>query len=91
MQTSTGIPLVDTFLGKLETQIINPAITLLALAAFVVFAWGVVEYIRNAANDEKRAQGQQHIIWGLVGLFILFSAAAIVHIISSTATSVFGQ
>ena len=73
----------DTFLQKVSTQIIDPAITLLALAAFVVFVWGVVMFIKNADNDEKRKTGQQHMIWGIIGLAIIFGAFAIVNLLKS--------
>lgn len=72
------------FLIKVENAIINPIITLLALGAFVLFLYGVVEFIANAGNDEKRAQGQRHMIWGFIGLTIIFGAKAIIAISAST-------
>jgi len=72
------------FLGKVENAIINPLITLIALAAFVIFLWGVVEFIRDSADAEKRKKGQQHIVWGLVGLVIMFGARAIMAIAAHT-------
>lgn len=88
--TTTGVttnaPLND-FIGKFETQIITPIVTLLVLAAFALFVWGVVEYIRNAANPEARATGQQHIVWGLVGLTIIFGAGAIMSILTNIAST----
>jgi uncharacterized membrane protein YidH (DUF202 family) len=84
MDTSaaTNAPL-NAFISAVEAQIITPLVSLLVLAAFVLFVFGVVEYIRNAANEEKRAQGQQHIIWGLVGLVIIFGAGAIITILKN--------
>jgi len=72
----------NAFLGRVEKAIINPAIELLMIAAFVLFVWGVVEFIQGAGNEEKRAKGQQHIIWGLIGLVIMFGARSIVAIIA---------
>lgn len=89
MIPSTGLPTVDAFLQQVSQQILNPIIDLLVLAAFVVFVWGVIQYIRNAADDEKRKEGTQHILWGIIGLVIIFAAAAIVQIISATAQSIF--
>lgn len=81
--SDAGSSVLNTFIGKVETQIINPAIELLGLAAFVLFVWGVVQYIRNSANEEKRVQGQQHIIWGIVGMVVIFGAFAIVNIMKN--------
>lgn len=75
---------LQPFLHKIETIIINPLIELIALAAFVVFVWGVVEFIQGAGNEEKRKTGQQHMIWGLIGLVIIFAAQAIIKVAANT-------
>jgi phage-related minor tail protein len=80
--TTTNAPL-NSLISAIETQLIVPAMVLLGLAAFVLFLWGVVEYVRNAANDEARKVGTQHILYGLVGLTIIFGANAIIAIIQS--------
>jgi TRAP-type C4-dicarboxylate transport system permease small subunit len=77
----TNGPLND-FLGKVEAQILVPIITLLALAAFVVMIWGVVDYIRQADNPEARSIGTQHMLWGFVGLVIIFGTTAIINLIT---------
>lgn len=74
---------VTKFLDKVKVEIVNPIITLLALAAFVVFVWGVVEFIRNAGDQEKRDAGKKHIMWGLIGLTIIFGAQAIIALLAS--------
>ena len=74
---------LDSFIGKIQTQILDPIITLLALAAFAVFAWGVVEFILGADNQEKRSTGQKHMFWGVIGLVIMFGAKVLTKIIGS--------
>ena len=74
----------STFLRKVEIALINPLITLLALAAFVLFVYGIVEFVGGAGNEEKRSIGQQHMIWGFIGLTILFGAKAIVAILATS-------
>jgi uncharacterized membrane protein YidH (DUF202 family) len=74
----------NSFLGSVQTAILNPLITLLAMIAFLYFVWGVVEFIRNADDESKRKEGRQHIIWGLVGLAVIFGAQAILSILAST-------
>lgn len=74
----------DTFLINVQKEILDPLITLIALAAFVIFVWGVVEFIRGADNTEKREEGQRHMVWGIVGLVIIFGANAIIKIITAT-------
>ncbi len=78
----------NTFLRKVEDNIITPIVELLALAAFIVFVWGVIQYIRDAADDTKRATGRRHMIWGIIGLAIMFSANIFVSIIQNTVNSI---
>lgn len=74
----------ETFMASVEREILSPLLTLIAIAAFAVFVFGVVEFIRGADNEEKRRAGQQHMIWGIVGLVIIFGANAIIAIIAAT-------
>lgn len=73
-----------SFLTKVEVALINPIITLLGLAAFAIFVFGIVEFVGGAGNEEKRSIGQRHMIWGFIGLTIMFGAKAIIAIIASS-------
>ncbi len=73
-----------TFLTKVEDEILTPIIAVVALAALILFVFGIVTFIRNAGDSTKRAQGQQQMIWGIVGLAIMFGANALVAIIKHT-------
>lgn len=75
---------LDTLLNKIYKVIINPAITLLFVVAFVIFIWGVVEYLQKGDSDAGRKEGAQHILWGIVGMFIMVAVFAIMHIIANT-------
>lgn len=72
------------FLVKVQDAILTPIITLLSLAAFVLFVWGVVLFIAGSEDEEKRKKGQQHMIWGIIGLVIMFGANAIISLIKMT-------
>lgn len=75
---------LNKFLGKVVTEIINPMILLLSAGAFVVFIWGLFEFIAHAGNAEKRTEGRKAIFWGLVGLVIIFGAYGIINIALGT-------
>lgn len=89
MQPTTQGPdlIPNSFITSIETQILSPLITLLALGAFILFAYGVFELIRKGGNEEARRTGRQHVMWGLIGLAILFGASVIVQLITKVATS----
>ena len=73
-----------SFVGKVVAQIINPIILLLSAGAFVVFLWGVFEFVLHAGDVAKRKEGRQAILWGLVGLVIIFGAYGIINIAMGT-------
>lgn len=75
---------LNAFLAKVVTQIINPIILLLAAGAFVVFLWGVFEFIRQAGEGSKREEGRRAIFWGIVGLVIIFGAYGIINLALGT-------
>ena len=75
---------LNEFLGKVVTQIINPIILLLSAGAFIVFIWGVFEFIAHAGDEAKRAEGKRAILWGLIGLVIIFGAYGIINIALGT-------
>lgn len=75
---------LNSFLSKVVDQIINPIILLLAAGAFVVFIWGVFEFIANAGDEGKRVEGRRAIGWGLVGLVIIFGAYGIINVAINT-------
>lgn len=56
---------------------------LLFLFGLTWFVWGVVDFIRNADNQEKRKKGRSRMLWGIIALFVMVSYLGI--------TSVFTQ
>lgn len=78
------MPALNNFLDKVVAQIINPIILLLAACAFVVFLWGVFEFIAHAGDETKRTEGKKAIMWGLVGLVIIFGVYGIINLTLGT-------
>ena len=75
---------VNQFLGKVVIQIVNPIILLLAASAFVLFLWGVFEFIAHAGDEGKREEGRRAILWGIIGLVIIFGAYGIINLALGT-------
>ncbi len=73
---------------KLLTNIINNILTpleyLIFAFAVIYFFWGIFTFIKNADNEAKRKEGISHMIWGVVGLFVMLSAKGIINLILST-------
>lgn len=75
---------LDRFLGNVNREIINPLILLLFALALVYFLYGMLEFISNASNDEKKTTGKVHMLWGVVGLTIMMGVWAILSMILNT-------
>ena len=75
---------LNEFLGKVVVEIINPIILLLSAAAFVLFIWGMFEFIAHAGDETKRTEGKKAIMWGIIGLVIIFGAYGIINIALGT-------
>src|SRR5664279_2945431 len=74
----------NSFLTNVDNMIINPLIVLLFALALVYFLYGLIEFIANGANDEKKTIGKSHMIWGIVGLTIMMGVWAILGIVLNT-------
>lgn len=84
---SDGEPGTITTIGGLIRQfnrILNIlAPFLISLGVFIVI-WGVFKYLSGSADEEKRAQARQFIVWGVVGVFIMTSVWGLVSIMVNT-------
>lgn len=72
---------VEGIIDKVISDAVQPFIGLLMVLATVVFIWGVIEFINSADNEKGRTQGKNHIIWGILGLFIMSATAGILWIL----------
>jgi|AntRauTorckE6833_2_1112554.scaffolds.fasta_scaffold20070_3 uncharacterized membrane protein YjfL (UPF0719 family) len=66
---------------KFAEVIVNPLIYVMFGVAFLVFLWGVAEFVRKSASSTASGDGKNHIIWGIVGMVIMVSAFTILRIL----------
>lgn len=74
---------VDTLIANINAYIINPFIAFLFVLATVYFLIGMVRYY-IAGSESDRETGKKHMVWGLVGMFIMISVFGIMKIIVNT-------
>lgn len=83
-------PEITTLTNSLATYIINPLLFLLFAVGFLVFIWGIVEFlfdvnIRGQGGEgASKNNGKQHMLWGILGMFVMSAAWAIMGLISCT-------
>lgn len=75
---------LNSFIGSVDTMIINPLISLLFALAIVYFLYGVFEFIANQENEEKKTTGKSHMLWGIIGIVIMMGVFVIMNMILST-------
>ncbi len=69
----------DVFVGG----ILEPIVPFLIGLAVVIFIYGVLLFMFNDGG-EKREEGKQYMIWGIVGIFVMVSVWGLVAILTGT-------
>lgn len=80
--------MAEAFIQKLISVIVTPLLTLVFAVAFIVFVWGVFQYLIAQNDPGARATGTQHIMWGVIGMAIMVSAYGIINFVIQTLQSV---
>lgn len=75
---------VEEFVFKVDKFIINPLILMLFGIAVLIFLYGVVEFLLNQSNEEKKTTGKDHMIWGIVGITIMLGVWTILGVVLRT-------
>ncbi|MFA6338726.1 MAG: hypothetical protein WCW87_01565 [Candidatus Paceibacterota bacterium] len=73
-----------TLIFKISNLIINPIIYLLFSVAIVVFLWGVLQYFLQSDSEDAKTQASQHMLYGIIGIFIMISVFGITRLIMNT-------
>ena len=75
---------IRDFIGKLGALIINPVIYFMFAVALLVFMWGVFQYIKDWESADAKKNGQQHMMWGIIGFVIMLAVYTIIRIVGNT-------
>jgi fructose-specific phosphotransferase system IIC component len=78
---------LSSVVQAIGTVIINPILALLFAGGLLVFIFGVAEFFFELdvrGDQHAKEAGKQHMLWGIIGMFIMFSAAAILQVIAAT-------
>ncbi|MBI2023939.1 hypothetical protein HYT00_00885 [Candidatus Giovannonibacteria bacterium] len=72
---------IDQIISLVSDQILRPIVMLLIALATVLFFWGVIEFLWNRDNEEEQDKGKRHMLWGIIGLVIMFSVNGILWVL----------
>lgn len=76
-------PTMGDIIRTTWNQAIRPAIIFLFVLATVVFIWGLIEFVGSADSEEGRTRGKRNIIYGIIGMAIMFATGAIMTILNN--------
>jgi uncharacterized membrane protein YgcG len=79
-----GVTEAAAFVAKFNEVILFPLIMLMTGIAMLYFIYGCVIYIMNAENSEARETGRNHIIYSVVGMFVMLSAYGLLMVAANT-------
>ncbi len=72
-----------TIVGKITAAILNPLFALIFAVGLLIFVWGLVEFLWGLSSEsDKKEDGKRHMFWGIVGMFVIVSAYAILKVIA---------
>ena len=72
------------FVGKVNRRIVNPLIIFAFAASLAYFLFGVVMFLLNSVNSSEKNEGKQHMLWGIIGMFVMFSVFGVLKLIENT-------
>jgi len=75
---------IKTLMTSINKVIIDPLVIFIFALAMVYFIYGLAKYLLSQDNEEVRKASKSHMIWAVVGMFIMFSVYGIMHIIVNT-------
>ncbi len=65
--------------------IIDPAMMVLFTAGFLLFVYGIVEFMYDMAKGGSAGkQGKDHMLWGVLGMVVMSSVWGIIALIDNT-------
>ena len=75
---------IAQFLANINKFILNPVIVLGFVVATIIFFYGIAKFIWKADEDTAREEGKKSIMYGIIGLVIMFSVYGIVNFVLNT-------
>jgi TRAP-type C4-dicarboxylate transport system permease small subunit len=72
------------FMELVNENILTPLIILLSALALLVFIYGAFQYVANAGNEQARADGRTHMLYGVIGLVVMLSAYALLRVLAAS-------
>ncbi len=75
---------VANIMHRFEAYIIDPLILVVFALGFLLFVYGLVEFLWKLSEGGDNKEGKQHMLWGIVGMLIMVSVYGILDLLDNT-------
>ena len=75
---------VEYFINTINKVVINPIIYFLFSLGTILFLFGIIRFFLNLTDETIRKESKNHMVWGLIGMFIMVSVFGIMNLIVKT-------
>lgn len=75
---------VAASVSKIVSVIVVPIVTVVFALAVLYFVWGAAGLIIYKDDADKRKETEMHILWGVIGMFIMISVYGIIRLIANS-------
>jgi hypothetical protein len=67
----------EQVLSNVITEIYSPIYQAVVGVSIIYFVYGVAKYVMDLNNPEKQTFGKSHLLYGMIGMFIVLSVGGI--------------
>ncbi|HEY4524913.1 MAG TPA: hypothetical protein VJL39_00940 [Candidatus Paceibacterota bacterium] len=75
---------VSNIITKFVGEVVNPIIAVFFAIGFLIFVYGIFEFIMGMRKGAINDEGKSHMLWGLVGMLIMVSVLGIINLLKTT-------
>ena len=74
---------VKEIVSKFNEHILNPILLILVVISVILFFWGLMTSLLSG-DTIKKEESRSKMLWGIIGLFIVFSAWGFLNLVDIT-------
>lgn len=75
---------ISSIIPRIVDSIVIPLVQFLFALTVLIFVWGLIGFFKGSDDAKAREIGQQHILWGVVGIAIMVSVYGIIRFVAGS-------
>jgi TRAP-type C4-dicarboxylate transport system permease small subunit len=79
----------EQVLSSVITEIYEPIYQAVVGVSIIYFIYGAAKYVLDLNNPEKQTFGKSHLLYGMIGMFIILSVGGILDFLSGIFNGLF--